>query len=78
MSWLRRLLGGPPPAASAGRPGLPPSDDGEAAGLAFVCSSCGRTDLPEAGDWDPPICLECDASINFMAIEEVEMLEEEL
>jgi hypothetical protein len=36
----------------------------------FVCSTCGRTDLPEAGDWDPPICLECDAAINFDAQEE--------
>jgi hypothetical protein len=34
---------------------------------AFVCSSCGRTDLPPAGDWDPPICEECDAAINFDA-----------
>jgi hypothetical protein len=34
---------------------------------AFVCSSCGRTDLPPAGDWDPPICQECDAAINFDA-----------
>jgi hypothetical protein len=33
----------------------------------FVCSSCGRTDLPPAGDWDPPICQECDAAINFDA-----------
>ena len=33
----------------------------------FVCASCGRTDLPEAGDWDPPICQECDAAINFDA-----------
>jgi hypothetical protein len=37
----------------------------------FVCSTCGRTDLPEAGDWDPPICLECDAAINF-DVEEAE------
>lgn len=43
-------------------------DDSEADGL-FVCSSCGRADLPEAGDWDPPICLECDAAINFDAEE---------
>jgi len=35
--------------------------------LAFVCATCGRTDLPPAGDWDPPICLECDAAINFDA-----------
>lgn len=38
----------------------------------FVCSTCGRSDLPEAGDWSPPICLECDAAINFDAIEEQE------
>jgi hypothetical protein len=31
----------------------------------FACSTCGRSDLPEAGDWDPPICQECDAAINF-------------
>ena len=36
----------------------------------FTCSTCGRTDLPPAGDWDPPICLECDAAINFDAEEE--------
>ena len=39
---------------------------------AFVCSTCGRSDLPEAGDWDPPICLECDAAINFDAELETE------
>ncbi len=38
---------------------------------AFACSTCGRTDLSEAGDWDPPICEECDAAINF-ELEEVE------
>lgn len=37
---------------------------------AFTCSTCGRTDLPEAGDWDPPICLECDAAINEDAVHE--------
>jgi hypothetical protein len=31
----------------------------------FACSTCGRTDLPEAGGWDPPVCEECDAAINF-------------
>jgi hypothetical protein len=31
----------------------------------FTCTTCGRTDLPEAGDWDPPVCEECDAAINF-------------
>ena len=33
----------------------------------FTCTTCGRTDLQEAGDWDPPICEECDAAINFDA-----------
>ncbi len=41
---------------------------GPASLLPFACSTCGRTDLPEAGDWDPPICEECDAAINFDAI----------
>lgn len=36
----------------------------------FACTTCGRTDLPEAGDWDPPICQECDAAINFDALTE--------
>lgn len=35
---------------------------------AFVCTTCGRADLPSAGDWDPPICEECDAAINFDAL----------
>jgi hypothetical protein len=33
----------------------------------FRCTTCGRTDLPETGGWDPPICQECDAAINFDA-----------
>jgi hypothetical protein len=43
------------------------SDDDAAAlmVMGFCCTTCGRTDLPPAGDWDPPICLECDAAINF-------------
>lgn len=51
------------------RPGSPPVDDDIAAFvlLAFVCTQCGRDDLPPAGDWDPPICQECDAAINFDA-----------
>jgi hypothetical protein len=36
-----------------------------AAPAVFACTACGRTDLPEAGDWDPPVCEECDAAINF-------------
>ncbi len=39
--------------------------DGTLVGGAFVCAACGRTDLPPAGDWDPPICLDCDAAANF-------------
>jgi hypothetical protein len=35
---------------------------------AFACTTCGRTDLPPEGGWDPPICSECDAAINFDAI----------
>jgi len=46
--------------------------------LAFVCSQCGREDLPPAGDWDPPICLECDAAINFDAEIEAGYFDEEL
>jgi hypothetical protein len=42
----------------------------------FVCSTCGRTDLPRAGAWEPPICIECDAEVNFAAIEEVEITED--
>jgi hypothetical protein len=43
------------------------TDDGPAAGEdpVFACATCGRTDLPEAGDWTPPICAECYAEINF-------------
>lgn len=33
----------------------------------FACTTCGRADLSEAGDWDLPICQECDAAINFDA-----------
>jgi len=43
----------------------PMGEGGDAAEDVFACSTCGRTDLPQAGDWDPPICLECDAAINF-------------
>jgi hypothetical protein len=46
---------------------------GEPATGPFTCSSCGRTGRPPAGEWDPPICEECDAEINFAAIEEVEL-----
>ena len=36
----------------------------------FICSTCSRTDLPETGGWDPPICQECDAAINFDTLAE--------
>lgn len=68
MSWLGRLFG------SDGRE-RGAELDVEAAldpGDVFVCTTCGRSDLPEAGDWDPPICRECDAAINFDAILESE------
>jgi hypothetical protein len=45
--------------------------DGEPEDEPFVCAVCGGTDLPEAGGWDPPICLECDAQINFDLEEEM-------
>ena len=52
-------------------------DDGLGVGSAvFECTTCGRTDLPEAGDWDPPICEECDAAINFDA--ELEDMDREI
>jgi len=74
VRWFRR----------AARPGAPSDDDQLPVATAtatatedpFVCSTCGRTDLPPAGDWDPPICLECDEAINFAAIEEVEITQD--
>ena len=48
----------------------------DAIAMPFQCADCGRADLPPAGDWEPPICLECDAAINFDAIEEVEQWDE--
>jgi hypothetical protein len=72
VRWLRRA---PRPEASPtgdSRPDVDDEADDEADDDAFVCSSCGRTDLPPAGDWDPPICQECDAAINFDAILESE------
>ena len=54
-------------------------DAGDGLGVApavFACTTCGRTDLPEAGDWDPPICEECEAAINFAA--ELEDIDREI
>jgi hypothetical protein len=80
VSWLGRLLGAARPGRSPAPtdPGLD-ADDPETwleeavdATDVFVCTTCGRSDLPEAGGWDPPICWECDAAINFDAIQEFE------
>jgi hypothetical protein len=65
MRWPFRR----PQEPDARLPHARPMAQGEAAvlTLGFACSQCGRTDLPPAGDWSPPICLECDAAINFDA-----------
>lgn len=81
VSWLGRLLGAARPDHRAAPADAAPEPDDPEAWLAaaddetdvFACTTCGRSDLPEAGGWDPPICLECDAAINFAAIEEVEI-----
>lgn len=64
---LARLFGASSPATPRWLPHARPADDEWVDEPMFECSTCGRTDLPEAGDWDPPICLECDAAINFDA-----------
>jgi hypothetical protein len=76
MNWLLRHRDPlPAPRAPRARPitvERPDISDVDAGvGIApavFVCTTCGRTDLPEAGDWDPPVCEECDAAINFDAL----------
>jgi len=68
MHWpFRRRDPTPEPRLPHARP-LATIDLDDDAVPVFVCSTCGRTDLPEAGDWDPPICEECDAAISFDAI----------
>jgi hypothetical protein len=66
MNWLLRLRDPQP----APRPphARPMAIDMGVAPDVFACSTCGRTDLPETGGWDPPICEECDAAINFDAL----------
>jgi hypothetical protein len=59
----------------------PDPGDGDPGAIAttpeFTCSTCGRSDLPEVGDWRPPICQECDAAINFDAeLEELDALDD--
>lgn len=79
VRWLRRAprpeaspIGDPRPAATGADDAVADVDLDGADDDAFVCSSCGRSDLPPAGDWDPPICQECDAALNFDAILESE------
>ena len=68
---LARLFGASPSTPEQ-LPDLGAVHDAEVELAMFVCSTCGRSDLPEAGDWDPPICLDCDAAINFDAELETE------
>ncbi|MFH1474317.1 MAG: hypothetical protein ABIG85_00480 [Chloroflexota bacterium] len=64
MSWLRRaVVALAPRRAGGGEDSVPMPAEAEAEEGA--CSTCGRSDLPLVGDWDPPICQECDAAINF-------------
>ena len=67
MSWFKRT---PNPTVAARQPHAYPLSGDDLVLPAFTCTTCGRTDLPEAGDWDPPICQECDAAINEDAIRE--------
>jgi len=67
MHWRKQHLHDPEVDDDAGD-----TDEGRGAPI-FVCSSCGRTDLSEAGDWDPPICQECDAAINEDALHESDL-----
>ncbi len=69
MHLFRRARRDQPRSAAA----VPPvaqvlAEDDLLADAPFTCTTCGRSDLPEAGDWDPPICDECDAAINFDAL----------
>ncbi|HYO42505.1 MAG TPA: hypothetical protein VES19_04835 [Candidatus Limnocylindrales bacterium] len=75
MNWpFRRRETPSSPRLPHAYPMAPDADDDDLGAVAtlaaFACSTCGRTDLPEAGDWDPPICEECDAAINFDALTE--------
>ncbi len=67
MNWFKRT-----PAIALREPHARPLDDHALLTPVFACSTCGRTDLPETGDWDPPICQECDAAINEDAIREAD------
>lgn len=75
MRWFRRAAQ-PGSRPSGGETFVETDDDVDQGDVDFVCSSCGRTDLLPAGDWDPPICSACNEEINFAAIEEVEITQE--
>ena len=74
MSWpFRRRDPGSTARLPHARPMTVDREDdglGAATAVAFACTTCGRTDLAPAGDWDPPVCEECDAAINFDALTE--------
>jgi hypothetical protein len=74
VRWFRRSAQTGSP--FAGGASFVEAADVDQGAVDFVCSSCGRTDLLPAGDWDPPICSECNEEINFAAIEEVEITQE--
>ena len=67
MNWFIKRQ--PGPAVKVREPHARHLDD-DALAPVFACSTCDRTDLPETGDWDPPICQECDAAINEDTIRE--------
>lgn len=67
MNWFRRT-----PTIALREPHARPMDADALLSVGFVCSTCGRTDLPETGGWDPPICQECDAAINEDAMREAD------
>jgi hypothetical protein len=75
VRWIRRAAQPASPPAGGATFGEA-SDDVDQGDIEFACSSCGRTDLLPAGDFDPPICSECTEEINFAAIEEVEITQD--
>jgi hypothetical protein len=67
MNWFKRTSS---PTVAGRQPHAYPLPHDGLLAPAFTCATCGRADLPEAGDWDPPICQECDAAINDDAIQQ--------
>jgi hypothetical protein len=70
MNWpFRRRETEPAPRLPHARP---ITDAAIAAAIAepgFVCAGCGETHLEPAGDWDPPVCGECDAARSFEVLQ---------